>query len=174
MGEQGQPQRQQGGTMDEAEWAITACGGALLGDRRRTDRLSAVAPVRGQRPNASLPAAWDDAALRTGADRLCANRRIMPAAILASQSQAPRERGQRRPGVLALQDTTERAVTGHRATKRGGSVTLGTRAGAGGAQSSRGAPWGTAPRRARSGGVGAPRTRHDDSEAPLGRAREPR
>jgi hypothetical protein len=53
--------------MDEADWAITECGGALLGDTRRTDRLIAVATVLGQRPNVSIPAACDDPAMRKGA-----------------------------------------------------------------------------------------------------------
>ena len=50
--------------MDEADWAIQEFGAALLGDKRRTDRLIALATVRGQRPAASIPAACDDPAMR--------------------------------------------------------------------------------------------------------------
>jgi hypothetical protein len=40
--------------MDEADWAINEFGAALLGDRRRTDRLIEVATVLGQRPGAAI------------------------------------------------------------------------------------------------------------------------
>ena len=78
--------------MDEADWAINEFGAALLGDSRRTDRLIALATVLGQRPAASIPAAYDDPAMRKGAYRFFENAAIAPAAILASHVDATWER----------------------------------------------------------------------------------
>jgi hypothetical protein len=102
--------------MDEADWAINEFGAAVLGDRRRTDRLIQVATVLGQRPGASIPAACDDLAMRKGAYRLLENAAVAPAAILASHVQATWERVASLPVVLAAQDTTELDFTGHLAT----------------------------------------------------------
>jgi hypothetical protein len=102
--------------MDEADWAITEFGAAMLGDSRRTDRLIALATVLGQRPAASIPAACDDPAMRKGAYRFFENAAITPAAILASHVDATWERVAAVPVVLAVQDTTELDFTGHPAT----------------------------------------------------------
>jgi hypothetical protein len=102
--------------MGEAAWAINEFGAARLGDRRRPDRLIAVATVLGQRPGAAIPAAGDDLALRKGASRLRENTAIAPAAILASHPQATWERVAAVPVVRAVQDTTELDCTGHVAT----------------------------------------------------------
>ena len=102
--------------MEDADWAITEFGAADLGDKRRTDRLVALATVLAQRPSASLPAACDDPAMLKGAYRLLENPAIEPTALLASHVQATLERAQAVPLVLAVQDTTELDYTGHPAT----------------------------------------------------------
>src|SRR4051812_29638531 len=102
--------------MEEADWAINEFGAALLGDRRRADRLIEVATVLGRRPGASIPAACDDLAVHKGAYRLLENAAIAPAAILARHVQATWERVAVVPVVVAAQDTTELDFTGHLAT----------------------------------------------------------
>jgi hypothetical protein len=102
--------------MEDAEWAISEFGAADLGDKRRTDRLVALATVLAQRPAASLPVACDDPAMLKGAYRLLENPAIEPAAMLASHVQATLERVQAVPLVLAVQDTTELDYTDHPAT----------------------------------------------------------
>jgi transposase-like protein/transposase Tn5 family protein len=102
--------------MEEAEWAINEFGAADLGDKRRTDRLVALASVLAQRPSASLPAACDDPAMLKGAYRLLENPAVDPAALLASHVQATLERVQGLPLVLAVQDSTELDYTHHPGT----------------------------------------------------------
>jgi Transposase DNA-binding/Transposase Tn5 dimerisation domain len=102
--------------MEDADWAITEFGAAELGDKRRTDRLVALATVLAQRPSASLPAACDDPAMLKGAYRLLENPAIEPAALLASHVQATLERVQTVPLVLAVQDTTDLDYSHHPAT----------------------------------------------------------
>jgi len=74
--------------MDEADWAISEFGPALLGDNRRTARLIALATVLAQRPEVSLPVACDDPAMRKGAYPFFENKAIEPAEILASHGEA--------------------------------------------------------------------------------------
>jgi Transposase DNA-binding/Transposase Tn5 dimerisation domain len=102
--------------MEDAEWASTEFGAADLGDKRRTDRLVALATVLAQRPSASLPAACDAPAMLKGAYRLLENPAVEPAALLASHVQATLERVAAVPLVLAVQDTTELDYTDHPAT----------------------------------------------------------
>ena len=103
---------QRGGvTIDEADWAISEFGPALLGDQRRTNRLIALATVLAQRPEVSLPVACDDLAMRKGACLFFENKASEPAEILASYGKATWERVPAVPVVLAVQDTTELDVS---------------------------------------------------------------
>ena len=100
--------------VDDADWAVTEFGRAALGDKRRTERLVALATLVGRRPPASLPQACDDPAARKGAYRFVENAAIAPDAILASHAQATQERMAGVARVLAVQDSThlDRAVPG--------------------------------------------------------------
>ncbi len=103
--------------MEEAEWAITEFGSAMLGDARRTDRLIAMATVLGQRPGASIPAACDDLAMRKGTYRFLENGSIEPGAMLAAHVEATWERVGTVPVILAVQDTTDLDFSTHPATE---------------------------------------------------------
>ena len=101
---------------DEADWAINEFGSAELGDKRRTDRLIALAGVLARRPTASLPEACEEPAMLKGAYRWLENPAIDPQAVLASHVQATLERAAVVPVVLAVQDTTELDYSHHPAT----------------------------------------------------------
>src|SRR5271166_5036995 len=91
---------------DEADWALTEFGGAVLGDARRTDRLVRLATVLGRRAHLSLPQACDDPAQLKAAYRFFANEDIAVDAIVDSHVQATLERLETVERVLAVQDTT--------------------------------------------------------------------
>ncbi len=88
--------------IEEAEWAMTECGGAALGETRRTDRLVRLATLLGSRPQAC-----DDPAELKAAYRFFHNEASAPAAVLESHVQAMVDRVAALPLVLAVQDTTE-------------------------------------------------------------------
>jgi hypothetical protein len=117
------------GRLEEADWAINAFGGALLGDKRRTDRPVAVASVLGQRPAASIPAACDEPAMHKGAYRLFEGAATTPAAILTRHVEATWERVGAAGLAPAVRDTTELDLSAHPAPRGLGPVGRGGEAG---------------------------------------------
>jgi hypothetical protein len=89
---------------------------AELGDKRRTDRLVALAGALAQRPAASLPEACEGRAMLKGAYRWLENPDVDPAAVPASHVQATLWRAGAVPLVLAVQDTTTLDYSRHPAT----------------------------------------------------------
>lgn len=87
-------------------WAEEEFGAAALGDVRRTARLVQLASALGAQPQASVPQATEDSALRKAAYRFFGNQYIQAEAVLASHVQSTQRRMQAVPVVLAVQDTT--------------------------------------------------------------------
>ena len=101
--------------MRGAGWAATEFGQADLGDRRRTDRLIAIAEQWGAQPTASIPAASGSWAASKGTYRFLDNAAVAPDQLLAAHAEATAARAGRERVVLALQDTTQLDLTTHAA-----------------------------------------------------------
>lgn len=101
---------------DASNWAVNAFADAELGDLRRTNRLVELAHVLAQHPTAALPEACGDGARLKAAYRFCSHDDIKPQAFLDSHSESTSARLAQVPLVLAGQETTEVAWTGHPAT----------------------------------------------------------
>jgi hypothetical protein len=93
-------------TADTSDWALAEFGAAQLGDARRDARLVELARQLGERPEASLPQALEDAAALKAAYRFFDNAGIAHEKILASHVASSIERMRGQELVLAVQDTT--------------------------------------------------------------------
>lgn len=93
--------------------------GAELGDKRRSDRLMAIAEAIAQAPNASLPKAIGSKSALAGAYRFLSNDAVKPEAVFGPHAAESARRAARYPTVLALHDTTEVEPRGRGGTGEG-------------------------------------------------------
>ncbi len=87
-------------------WAEVELGDAVLGDPRRTRRLTTLVHTLAARPATSLPQACGAWAATKGAYRFLANKHVAPAAVRAAHQRRTLERVAAEPLVLLVQDTT--------------------------------------------------------------------
>ncbi len=99
--------------MTEQGWITTELGTAVLGDRRRTQRLVRLADALAARPTAAIPAACGNWAATKAAYRFFDDEAIAADAILAAHVAATVRRADEEPLVLALQDTTQLELSNH-------------------------------------------------------------
>ncbi len=95
-----------GKAADTQDWALVEFGSAQLGDARRDARLVELARQLGERSEASLPQALEDAAALKAAYRFFDNADIAHEKILAPHVASSIERMRTQEVVLAVHDTT--------------------------------------------------------------------
>lgn len=95
---------------DGDAWARDEFGGARLGDRRRVERLVAVAAESCRRPSGTVAKAMSTASAREGAYRLVENDEISAAAIGAASHEACARRCVAEKTVIVPVDTTSLSV----------------------------------------------------------------
>jgi hypothetical protein len=91
---------------DTQDWVLAEFGSVRLGDARRDVRLVELARQLGERPEASLPQALEDAAALKAAYRFFDNADFAHEKILAPHVASSIERMRGQEVVLAVQDTT--------------------------------------------------------------------
>jgi len=91
---------------DTQDWVLAEFGSVQLGDARRDARLVELARQLGERPEASLPQALEDAAALKAAYRFFDNADFAHEKILAPHVASSIERMRGQEVVLAVQDTT--------------------------------------------------------------------
>jgi hypothetical protein len=102
--------------MGDEGWAEIEFETVELGDRRLTTRLIDLARRLAEHPDQSLPEACEDGAQLKAAYRFFDNKKVTPAAVLASHVQSTTARIAGEAVVLAVQDTTSLDYTAHPAT----------------------------------------------------------
>jgi hypothetical protein len=90
-----------------APWAIDEMKSANLEDKRLNARLTRILSVLGERPSASIPAAFVGLAEMTAAYRFFDNDKTTYERILAAHRERTLERIAAQPAVVLVQDTTE-------------------------------------------------------------------
>ena len=96
-----------------ADWAEAELGGAVLGDRRLTQRWLTLARARYAKPTAALPQACGSRAATQAAYRFLAHPRTTMQTLLAPHVTATIARANAHPVVLAVADTTALNYSAH-------------------------------------------------------------
>ncbi len=102
---------------EEGRWAAEEFALVELGDKRRNQRLIALAEQRAGRPNASMAVSCGGKAATKAAYRLLDNEAVGAEEILAGHYACSIQRAQAEEIVLAVQDTTELDYSQHPATQ---------------------------------------------------------
>jgi len=102
---------------EPADWAEEEFGGAVLGDRRLTERLMQLGSSFFAKPIANIPQACASKADTKAAYRFFDNDRISMDAILTPHFEATTQRARGHEVVLAVQDTTSLNYTSHPMTE---------------------------------------------------------
>jgi hypothetical protein len=101
--------------MTETAWAETELASVQLGDRRLDRRLIQLVGDFSASPATSIPAACGTAAATKAAYRFLDDEAVDPDAIVGAHIQATTARVAGEARILAIQDTTQLDLTGHRA-----------------------------------------------------------
>jgi hypothetical protein len=108
--------------MEPKDWARTEFGGANLGDRRRTNRLTRVAASLCRRCQGTLPGSFDQWSELKAAYRLLEQPDVQYKDILAPHLARVRQECRRSGEYLLIEDTTELDFTSHEAARDMGRI----------------------------------------------------
>jgi len=111
------PQLQSASLLSPRGWAECMFGSVKLQDRRREQRLVALAALLGRRPSASLPEQMHSPQALKAAYRLLASEAVSFSALATPHWEATRRQAGTPGVVLLIQDTTELDYTHHPTTQ---------------------------------------------------------